>query len=209
MNNQNIDDILKHLTHGERCTCGFEDDEFSTVISIEQNPDGSYTYKSGINHKYDVIFPTRYDSWNYDEMELRSVLRELPDDVFQTFSYTYKDIINEKTREKVELIYSYLRQAPKTIYVVFREEDQRQTKNIPLMKFNGLFKSHESAEQNVQYLRSKLGIKSYWKEVSLSLQDGQMVLHGNFSEQDSVNSNQILVTLLDMDTNRLTRFLES
>lgn len=208
MNSDKINDILNHLSQGKRCYFEYDDDELSTIVTIEFNENGSYTYQHSTSQKHDVISPTQYDIPILKEEDLRLLLNGLSEETFPHVSYAYKDIINEKTREKVEWIYSSLKQRSQTIYVVLKE-DQSNRNDFPHMHFNSMFKTLAPAEQMVNYLITKLGANSYWKEVNLSLQGEEIQLGAEFSELENVNSRQILATLLDMNKQELTKFFES
>ena len=204
-----IDELLNHIKQGKRCYCSSEDDKFSAILTLEERSDGLYLYHYTVSHKYDAIAPTHYDKRILNETELKTVLHELSEDTFKHVSYVYKDIINETTREKVDLIYSYLRQKPKIVYAVFKEDRwERAAARNDSMHFNGMYPTAEQAESMVAYLRTKQGAQSYWKPVTLSLEGREegIQLHGDLSRQDQVTANQILATLLEMNDEQLAKF---
>lgn len=208
MKNHTIDNILRQLQQGKRCYYGFEDSEFSTIVSIEKNTGGQYTYTCSINHKYDVVSPAQYENRIVNEDELHKLLSELSEDVLDNIHYADTEVINENTQEKVNLIYSYLRRSPKVVYVVFKEMKGEGSVGEREMNFNSLFSDHQQAEHMADYIKSKQGVRSYWKEVTLVLNDGAVELRAELSPYDKVNASQILIMLLDMDPNKLETFFE-
>ena len=209
MNNFDIDKILKGIQEGKRCSWVLDEDEVTTIVSIEQIDNDLYTYTSSTRHKYDVVSPTHNDRRTLNEKELRTLLGQGSHEVFNTISYVYKEIINENTRQKVDLIYSYLRQSPKVVYVVFKEDRHETGKGEPNMHFNSLFKDLDQAEGMVNYLKKKQGATCYGKSLTLALKEGELELHGDLSQFDKVNSKQILATLLNMDMNKIAAFFEA
>lgn len=205
MNNKKIDQIVEQLRQGKRCYFGFDAQELSTVATVEQNAENLYTYARWVSHKYDVVSPAHNEKRVLNEAELRKLLSDLSEEVLNNISYKDKDAINENTQKKVDLIYSYLKQGPKVVYVVFkggRNPDEKY------MNFNSLFKEREQAEQMVEYLRQKQGVPSYWREVTLTLREQQIELQAELSAYDRLTSKQILITLLDMEPNKLETFFE-
>jgi hypothetical protein len=170
MTKNQIDEVVNTICSGKRCYCSFEDDDFSTTISIEQNGDHGFSYQYSIRHKYDVVSPTQYDNRIVDESEVRSLLATLPRDSFDRISYVDTNSIHEKNRRKAELIFSYLKHKPRTVYVVFKEDrwEKSQGENHS-MHLSGLYRSTEQAENSVEYLRAKQGARAEWKQVLLTL----------------------------------------
>lgn len=202
-----IDELLNHIKQGKRCYCSSEGDEFSTILSLQQNSAGLYLYNYTVSHKYDVIAPTHYDKRILNETELKAALTELPDDIFQHVSYVYKDIINEKTRGKADSIYLCLKQRARIVYVVFKEDRwERAAGRNDYMHFTGMYQTAEQAESMVQYLRTKQGAHSYWKPVTLSLEGEELQLQVELAPQDQLTPTQILATLLDMNNEQLAKF---
>jgi hypothetical protein len=207
MNKDQIDEILSNIQHGKRCYCGFEDGEYSTVISIDQNGNDLYSYTAVIGPKYDVIAPAQYDKRLVNEPELRILLANVPDETFSMISYRDTNLINDNNRERADLIYSYLKQKPKALYAVFKEDrwEMAEPGKQP-RHFNGLYRAAEEAQRMVDYLRIKQGLRPYWKQILLSIKGDQVEFHGGLSDVDQINVKQTLGMLLDMDTHRLLNF---
>lgn len=103
MNDFYIDKILKSIQEGKRCSWMLDQDEFSTIVSIEQIDNDLYTYTSSTSHKYDVVSPTHDDRRTLNEKELRTLLGQVANEVSNTISYVDRDMINENTGRKVDL----------------------------------------------------------------------------------------------------------
>lgn len=209
MKDQVINDILSQIHHGKRCYLGSEDNELSTVIRLELNREGLYEFQSTASLQHDVVAPAQYDHKLLNEAELREMLKKLSDDFFEKISYIDTRMINEGNQDAADLIFSRLKQRPRNVYVVFKK-DRHGTgdEQIQDTHFSGLYKTHQQAEQMVEYLKTKQGVECYWRKLTLSLKDGEVDVQGNVSALDHVNSRQILVTLLAMGRQGIKTFFE-
>ncbi len=205
MNNFTIEDILNQIDQGKRCYFGSDDDEISTMSTIELDRNGLYEYRSTVSLNHDVVAPVQYQNKLLNKTDLREVLGKIPDDLVQTVSYADTRMINEKTRDAADLIFSRLKQRPRIGYIVLKS-DRHRTGNPRDMYFNGLYKTRQQAEAMVDYLKTKQGAESSWKELTLSLKDGELEIQGNLSSSEHVNSQQILATLLDIGVSGLEKF---
>lgn len=209
MDNQYIDSILQQINEGKRCYCGYDYEEIFTVLAIEKNEDNSYSYRYSIRDKYDMQAPTHYDNRILNEDELRAALRELPAELFENISYTYNDPINENTRETIDLIYWYLRQAQKEVYIVFKEDRfQKSASGNVYRDFNSLFKHREDAERMLDYLSNIQHAECTLRSVILTLANEELQIQADLDPLERLTPRQILVTLLDMNTEQIKKFFE-
>lgn len=117
------------FTDYRRCYCGIGDGARSTLISIEQSRGGLYSYNYSVRHTYDVIAPTHDDIRIVNATELRNLLSNVPNEAFDSVSYASTNSINEKNRDKADLIFSYLKQKPKVLYVAFKADGYEHRSN--------------------------------------------------------------------------------
>jgi hypothetical protein len=206
MNNSEIDKILQNIQQGKKCLMGFDTDETTLVVSIEQQSNGMYKYSYSMRDIYDMSAPSHLESKIMDETELRATLNKLHSDTPGDISYVYVDFLKEdRYSEKLNVIHSILKQGWRSVYVVLVNKS-KNIDNINLyMDYNSVFSHPYQAEYMLAYLK-KQGVRCCIKKVDIALVEGEVQIKGDLSQHERLSSRQILATLVEMDITKIKRF---